>query len=282
MTRWIGVYGPSSLFKGVPNFCSLKFLNVDIHVHRGLHRSVGRHRPGWISGFVTQHRPRDPKCDRSAIVEIITWDVDRLVDAHPVLYHMAAKGSWPSIQQRGLLSTSALLDLFEVEGRKRQRLESMRRPKSVVIEHSEHGSAVVRDQGPLSDGALKRCLVDMTPTEWYELLNSKTFFWPNCDRLSSLMNAQIYRSSVHTVLEVDTKSVIGQHEDRLLLSPINSGATIYVPPERGTFTFQPIHEFSGPTVAEVVFEHSVPDVVAHTMRVTERRGDEVLRVIWEP
>ena len=37
----------------------------------------------------------------------------------PRLYHMAEAGSWPSIKERGLLSTTALLDLFELEGESR-------------------------------------------------------------------------------------------------------------------------------------------------------------------
>jgi hypothetical protein len=44
-----------------------------------------------------------------------------------VLYHMAEDGSWESIRQIGLLSTSALLDRFEVEGERRYAIESTRR-----------------------------------------------------------------------------------------------------------------------------------------------------------
>jgi len=62
---------------------------------------------------------------------------------------MAEAGSWPSIRRHGLLSTSALLDLFEVTGVERVRLESQRRPETVKIEHPEHGEALIRDQKPL-------------------------------------------------------------------------------------------------------------------------------------
>jgi hypothetical protein len=50
---------------------------------------------------------------------------------YPRLFHMSHSGSWPSIQQHGLLSTTALLDLFEVKGKERESLEenAARSPK---------------------------------------------------------------------------------------------------------------------------------------------------------
>lgn len=47
-------------------------------------------------------------------------DLGELLRDCPVLYHMAARGSWESIQRHGLLSTSALLDLFGVMGDRRE------------------------------------------------------------------------------------------------------------------------------------------------------------------
>ena len=43
-------------------------------------------------------------------------DVADLCNEYPLAYHMAALGSWPSIQRRGLLSTTALLARFIREG----------------------------------------------------------------------------------------------------------------------------------------------------------------------
>ena len=58
---------------------------------------------------------------------------ERLASRYPVLFHMAEDGSWESIRARGLLSTSALLDLFEVEGELRLAIESARRPEMVKL-----------------------------------------------------------------------------------------------------------------------------------------------------
>jgi hypothetical protein len=41
--------------------------------------------------------------------------VEELSVTYPRLYHIAQEGSWPGIQEHGLLSTEALVDLFDVD-----------------------------------------------------------------------------------------------------------------------------------------------------------------------
>src|SRR2546423_380545 len=130
-------------------------------------------------------------------------DVAQLVETYPRLFHMAESGSWPGIQGHGLLSTSALLDLFEVDAELRTEVESARRPESVSITHPVHGTAIVRDQIPLREGPLKQCLVGMTPVEWYRELNRRVFFWLSEERVGGLLRGQAYRGRPHDVLTVD-------------------------------------------------------------------------------
>ena len=90
---------------------------------------------------------------------------------------MAEFGSWPKIEERGLLSTTALLDAFEIVGEQRFKIESEWRPTSVAIEHPHHGEAIIRDQKPMTPHTLGNVLIDdVTPQQWYEFLNRKTFF----------------------------------------------------------------------------------------------------------
>jgi len=49
-------------------------------------------------------------------------DPELLIKTFPRLYHMADRDAWPSIQRHGLLSTTALLDLFEIHGAQRKAL----------------------------------------------------------------------------------------------------------------------------------------------------------------
>jgi hypothetical protein len=71
-----------------------------------------------------------------------------LLRLYPKLFHMAADGSWPSIERHGLLSTAAVLDRWEVSPETSKRLLTERRDESEVLEHPEHGIAIVRDQNP--------------------------------------------------------------------------------------------------------------------------------------
>ena len=88
---------------------------------------------------------------------------------------MAEEGSWESIRKIGLLSTTAILDKFEVGGERRRRIESARRPEIETVEHPEHGRALIRDNKPMQEKTLGRCLTGMTPREWYESLNRRVF-----------------------------------------------------------------------------------------------------------
>lgn len=214
-----------------------------------------------------------------------------LIERHPLLWHMAEDGSWPGIREHGLLSTAALLDLYEVGGEQRRRIVSRRRPQSVTIERDGLPDAVVRDQKPMTDDALAKCLKDgITPECWYGILNAKTFFWVSRSRLDNLLQARAYRGKPQAVLTVQTKSLVEANRERILLSPINSGATLYIPQARGLDTFRGVADFpyddirkqrSGrDPIVELVVEGGVPDVAAHVVMV-ERVVGAISTVIWE-
>ena len=208
-----------------------------------------------------------------------------LVVRYPRLFHMAEYGSWPSIQQHGLLSTTALLDLFGYHGVERAKLESQWRQTSVTIQHANYGVAVIRDQRPMPPVSLERVLDDMTIREWYEFLNRKTFFWPTLDRLKKMLTARLYRGRTHDVLTVDTSDLISRYADLITLSPINSGFTLFGRPKRGRNTFRRIEDYSlGSTasgVAELAVDMRVPEVAEITLSVERWRGDKLVETIWK-
>ena len=210
-------------------------------------------------------------------------DVAELIARYPRLYHMAEAGSWASIQANGLLSTSALLDRFEVNGVRRWEIESRRRPRSVAIEHSTHGRAVIRDQIPLNPTILDRCLVGMTAAEWCETLNRRVFFWLEEDRVRRLLQARAYRAHPHDVLILDTRSLVTAYEDRITLAHLNTGTTVFRAPLRGLTTFCSIADYPFEVrraVVELAVDRSVNDVAAHTLRVESRQGEAVLETLW--
>lgn len=203
---------------------------------------------------------------------------EELLTHFPRLYHMAADGSWPSIEEHGLLSTNALLDLHGVTGNERAAIFSRHRPECISV--SGHGlpPAVVRDQKPMSESALLQCLLDgVTPQQWFELLNKRVFFWLSKRRLNRLLNARAYRDTPQVVLTLETRTLVDAHRQQIELCPINSGSTIMNPVPRGLDAFLPIAEYPFDVwrrkrsrklaIAELVVLGSVPDVRNHVLAV---------------
>jgi len=210
-------------------------------------------------------------------------ELAELIRDCPTLYHMAERGSWPSIRQHGLLSTSALLDLYGVHGAERDAIEAQRRPAGVRLEHPALGAAVVRDQQPMDDAGLRKCLEDgLSPENWYRLLNRKVFFWLTRARLDRLLNARPYRNLEHDVLELDTAALVAAYRGAITLSPINSGATRPFPAPRGLATFLPIAEYPyaywrskrprGERIVELAVDRGVPDIFRFVRQVTTMRS----------
>jgi hypothetical protein len=203
---------------------------------------------------------------------------------------MAEAGTWESIRRHGLLSTSSLLDLFEVTGTERERIESQRRPESVTITHPKHGTAIIRDQKPMREAAIASCLTDMTPRRWYELLNRRVFFWLTRKRLLTLLNARAYKGKMHCVLTVDTARLIERHMERITLSPINSGSALYDPRPRGSRTFLRLGEYpymeryklrgEKDAIAELAIDYAIKDITDFVVRVDHMKGDKVIKKLY--
>ncbi|WP_421999384.1 DUF7002 family protein [Reyranella sp.] len=217
--------------------------------------------------------------------------VEDLISKYPRLWHMAEFGSWPAIEARGLRSTRALLDDYDIHGTRRKQLLSERRPACVMLEKKGLPTAVLRDQIPMTDKKLENCLQGgLTPSDWYELLNSHSFFWLSRNRIWTLLQARAYRDLRQTVLTVDTESLVLAYQKNIWLSPINSGATLFSPQPRGPATFQKIEDFPfeqrrktrslHANVVELLVQHSVPDIRDYVLAVHTVKGDEILEEIW--
>ena len=215
---------------------------------------------------------------------------EELVTACPVLYHMAEHGAWPSIRKHGLLSTAALLNLFEVQGNRKDKILGSRRTHSKTICHPEHGIAVIRDQKPMDDNGLRRCLPDhITPGDWYRLLNGRVFFWATLNRLETLLKA--YSESRHTILFIDTAALVQRYGQEISVTTMNTGATKPKPHPRGYDSFVELGKFDyrascqkrgkARAIAEVTVGHSVRDISSLVTRVEERAIDGEAKTLFE-
>jgi len=215
-----------------------------------------------------------------------------LCSKYPKLYHIAEKRNWDSIRKHGLLSTTALLDLFEYKGRDRFEIESQLRLRECCITHPTYGVAFIRDQDPMRDKpgdgiSLEKCLVGVTPQQWFELLNRRTFFWTNLTGLGYMLGAKLYRNRSHYVITVDSKELLRRHADKVSLSGMNSGS-LYGQKKRSADTFKSISEHKMPWVNELAVDYSVPDITELMTSVKEciyqwnngQRSCKTLKNVW--
>jgi hypothetical protein len=188
------------------------------------------------------------------------------------VFHLAEAANWPSIGRHGVLSTQALLDLADVRGSERSRIERRQRQQSMTLPNG----AIVRDQSPMPPAALARCLRGPTPSQWYVLLNSKVFFWVDPERLDRQRRAC---GGPQVVLVIDADALLARYGDSASVTPINTGNARRHPALRGACTFVPYAAWSGAgwesetsalgtrprsrshPPAELAIEYAVPDVM---------------------
>lgn len=212
-------------------------------------------------------------------------ELKKFVDRYPRLYHMAERGSWPSIRDRGLLSTKATLDLADLRGRARRGIESELRRDKVSIEVPGDAPVVLRDQKPMSQQKLEKHLLNgVTPAQWCRFLNSKVFLWATPERLDTLLAAGPYAQAEHDILTIDTASLVTRYSEDILLCRLNSGSTTPYGTDRDFSIFLPISSYPVNTkgnprreVAEVLLDYSVSDIANHVVDVKRMRGDVVTR-----
>ncbi len=192
---------------------------------------------------------------------------ERFLKHRPRLVHVSLAKNLDQVRQLGLLSTEALLDRFEVAAAQRKRLEFEPRTARVQLSHPVHGDVFLNDQSPLSESALRKCLIEMTPAEWCASLNMRVFFWPTQNELPSIYSSQLGRTYQRTVLVADTEAVLDAYQDDIEVAFINTGNTRRKPAPRGRDTFRKLHQyFADP-------EFSVSRIVELTLPYEMRRTD---------
>jgi hypothetical protein len=218
-------------------------------------------------------------------------EIEELVEQYPRLYHLGEAGSWPAIAVHGLLPTTEIVTTSALSAAEQAELLSRPRRSALPIKHPLLGTVVIRDQTPLRAHILEKALRDMSAEQWLNTLNDRVFFWLHPQRLDQLLNARRNQGRPHDVLTVDTASLVTQYHDRIRLSAINSGATLFPgAPERGPFTFRTIEDYPyaerrrlrtpQAAVVELAVLGSVPDIADHVVSVQRRLGSVVVADLW--
>jgi hypothetical protein len=150
------------------------------------------------------------------------------------LFHLADAGNVPSILKHGLRSTELLLDLTGMA--ETERAVFLRRQRRGSLRLAE--GVTIRDQSPMPPSALAQALDNgLEPGDWYALLNSYVFLWPDWKRMDRQKRACGDRAQV--ILTFDAASLFDHFGTQAFLSPINTGNARRKPARRGRDTLVP-------------------------------------------
>lgn len=153
------------------------------------------------------------------------------------VYHLAEAVNLPSIGKLGLWPAADLVRAAYPSAREQEAAVRRHRPTHTVLPSGVH----VRDQSPMPKAALEKCLVGLTATQWYALLNSHVFFWLDAERMNRQRRACSNRPQA--VLVIRTASLLEQLMPQTYVTPINVGYALRRPARRGVETLVPYSDW---------------------------------------
>jgi len=184
-------------------------------------------------------------------------DIQKFIRERPHLYHLTSVSNAEIIiAKKQIFSANELIKLSD--NKKDLAIQKQKR-----FDHHElliNGvSYFLRDQRPISEKALAKCLTDgWSVGDFLFHLNDRVFMWPTLDRLWRHYNR--YEAETPWIFRFPTKEII-EANPHVQFCRLNSGATranSYLggkPPARGSQTFLAADQFnfSVRDVAEVTF-----------------------------
>lgn len=189
-------------------------------------------------------------------------ELSALVSRVPFVYHVAEANARASIEEYGLLSTSALLDLHGITGERRATIEARPRPRSVVLDTPGLPQAVIRDQRPLLPLRDEHLVGGLTVSDWCRLLNARVYLFTTEADAAKL-------AAAYPVQQVDvlrTAALLECCAADIELARINTGNAMRRPAPRGPSTFARIEGFSGSRIAEFTVRWAIPNFAGLVVR----------------
>jgi hypothetical protein len=200
-------------------------------------------------------------------------------------YHLVDASNWVSVQNYGLMSARRLMEVcggMEDRALRYHRPASLRLPSGVLI----------RDQRPMPRKALMRCLKNgLTPEDWFELLNSKVFFWLDASRLNRQRLA--CGASPQVALVVNAARLLMNYSGSAAVTPINTGNALRCAAPRNLTTFVPYQRWlidgwafehiqgararaRSHRPVELTISQAVPDILDYVMAAVPLNAGEIL------
>jgi hypothetical protein len=185
-------------------------------------------------------------------------DIDKFIERFPYLYHLTSKQNAENIIEKKILySANSLIDMskksVDAEVKTHKRLTH-------YILNVNGTQISLRDQRPISEVALPKCLTDgWSVGDFLYHLNDRVFMWPTLERLGR--HFKRYEKEKPIIFRFSTEEML-QSNPHVKFCRLNSGATRPnshlegIAPERGPNTFLSAKDYTLParSVAEVTFE----------------------------
>lgn len=201
------------------------------------------------------------------------------------VYHLVDAGNWPSIQKLGLMSAAQLM---ATSGEASDNTPRHHRPAAQRLA----SGVLIRNQKPMPPAALARCLKSgLKPEDWYELVNSKVFFWLDIQRLNR--QRQACKDAPQIALVIDAARLLSRYSTVATVTPINTGNAMRAAAPRNRTTFVPYERWIKDGWApekipgapqrppnhrpvELTVDGAVPDIMEFLVSAVPLRADEGL------
>jgi hypothetical protein len=167
--------------------------------------------------------------------------VDQLTQRFPNLWHVTFAGGWEGIQRHGFLRT---IDVAS-ESSGKLRTEITR------VETADGTQVMLRDQ-LRTRADPTRSLDDITPSEWWQLVNSRVYFFCRQRDVNTLVESYIGRRLPQEVIKLRAKPVLEVVADEIEVTTVNVGVFPRTrAPSRGRSSFVPLADYPVADAAKI-------------------------------
>ena len=207
-----------------------------------------------------------------------------LARLRPKLFHITAPDAYRSIFDRGLLSTTLLLETYGWDAAAIDELVTTPRRDYVTIEGTNgRDPARLSHQRPINSAVLGKslALTGTTESDYLRLLANRVFLFPSDDTAAGFRDALLADGPVD-VLTINTFQMLRSTEDRVEVSRHNSGASPRSPIAKGRDSWQRFDQFDRRVaeIKEVTVVDRVDDVETFTLSVVRVEQDGTRRRMW--
>jgi Family of unknown function (DUF7002) len=167
--------------------------------------------------------------------------VDQLAERFPNLWHVTFAGGWDGIQRHGFLRT---IDVTP---------ESCGKLRTAVtrVEAADGTQVVLRDQ-LLTRVDPTRSLDGITPSQWWQLVNSRVYFFCRQRDVNTLVESYLGRHLPQEVIKLRAKPVLDVVADQVEVTTVNVGVFPRTKgPSRGRNSFVPLADYPAADTAKI-------------------------------